>query len=94
MDNIYEYESELTTYCYDKMKKLPFIEVYTTPVKERSPLISFNFKGAHPHDVASILDNYGIAIRSGHHCAQPLHRKLGNNFSCRASFAFTILLKR
>lgn len=88
MDNIYEYESELTTYCYDKMKKLPFIEVYTTPVKERSPLISFNFKGAHPHDVASILDNYGIAIRSGHHCAQPLHRKLGNNFSCRASFAF------
>lgn len=88
MDNIYEYESELTTYCYDKMKKLPFIEVYTTSVKERSPLISFNFKGAHPHDVASILDNYGIAIRSGHHCAQPLHRKLGNNFSCRASFAF------
>lgn len=88
IENIYEYESELTTYCYEKMKALPFIEVYTTPVKDRSPLISFNFIGAHPHDVASILDNYGIAIRSGHHCAQPLHRKLGNNFSCRASFAF------
>lgn len=88
IENIYEYESELTTYCYEKMKALPFIEVYTTPVKDRSPLISFNFIGVHPHDVASILDNYGIAIRSGHHCAQPLHRKLGNNFSCRASFAF------
>lgn len=88
IENIYEYESELTTYCYEKMKALPFIEVYTTPVKDRSPLISFNFIGAHPHDVASVLDNYGIAIRSGHHCAQPLHRKLGNNFSCRASFAF------
>ncbi|MFR7873151.1 aminotransferase class V-fold PLP-dependent enzyme, partial [Peptoniphilus grossensis] len=51
------------------------------------PVISFNFKEAHPHDVASILDTFGIAIRSGHHCAQPLHRFLGSNFSCRASFA-------
>lgn len=88
IDNIFEYESALTTYCYDKMKKLDYLEIYTTPCEERSPLISFNFIGAHPHDVASILDNYNIAIRSGHHCAQPLHRKLGNNFSCRASFAF------
>lgn len=88
IDNIFEYESALTSYCYDKMKALPYLEIYTTPIEKRSPLISFNFKGAHPHDVASILDNYNIAIRSGHHCAQPLHRKLGNNFSCRASFAF------
>lgn len=88
IDNIFEYESALTTYCYNKMINLPYLEVYTTPVEHRSPLISFNFKGAHPHDVASILDNFNIAIRSGHHCAQPLHRKLGNNFSCRASFAF------
>ena len=51
-------------------------------------MISFNFKDAHPHDVASIVDTKGVAIRSGHHCAQPLHRKLGCNFSCRASFAF------
>lgn len=88
IENIYEYEAALTTYAYDKMSKLPYIEIYTTPDTRRSPVLSFNFKEAHPHDVASILDSFGIAIRSGHHCAQPLHRNLGMNFSCRASFAF------
>lgn len=87
MDKIDEYERYLTDYCYDKLKKLDYLEVYTTSNKNRAPVISFNFKEAHPHDVASILDTFGIAIRSGHHCAQPLHRYLGSNFSCRASFA-------
>ena len=88
MRNISEYENELTKYCFDRMKELNYLDVYTTPNKKRSPVISFNFKEAHPHDVASILDNYNIAVRSGHHCAQILHRYLCNNFSCRASFAF------
>lgn len=87
MEKIDEYERYLTDYCYDKLKKLEYLEVYTTSDNNRAPVISFNFKEAHPHDVASILDTYGIAIRSGHHCAQPLHRYLGSNFSCRASFA-------
>lgn len=87
-DKIFEYEKSLTKYCYDKLKKSDYIEVYTTSNEHRSPVISFNFKDAHPHDVASIVDTKGVAIRSGHHCAQPLHRKLGCNFSCRASFAF------
>ncbi|MET3616681.1 cysteine desulfurase/selenocysteine lyase [Peptoniphilus olsenii] len=87
MERIDEYETYLSDYCYDKLKKLDYLEVYTTPKTPRAPVISFNFKEAHPHDVASILDTYGIAIRSGHHCAQPLHRYLGSNFSCRASFA-------
>ncbi len=87
IEKIYEYESALTSYAYDKMKKLPYLDVYTTSSENRSPVISFNFKEAHPHDVASVLDSYNIAIRSGHHCAQPLHRYLGTNFSCRASFA-------
>ncbi len=87
MDKIDQYERYLTDYCYDKLKKLDYLEVYTTSDKNRAPVISFNFKEAHPHDVASILDTFGIAIRSGHHCAQPLHRFLGSNFSCRASFA-------
>lgn len=87
MEKIDEYERYLTDYCYDKLKKLDYLEVYTTSDKNRAPVISFNFKEAHPHDVASILDTFGIAIRSGHHCAQPLHRFLGSNFSCRASFA-------
>ncbi|MDO5041651.1 MAG: aminotransferase class V-fold PLP-dependent enzyme, partial [Peptoniphilus sp.] len=88
IDEIKEYESKLCKHAYDEMVKLDFLDIYTTPVEERSPLVAFNFKGAHPHDVASILDNYKIAVRSGHHCAQPLHRKLGINSSCRASFAF------
>lgn len=87
MERIDDYERFLTDYCYSKLKELDYLEVYTTSDKNRAPVISFNFKEAHPHDVASILDTYGIAIRSGHHCAQPLHRYLGSNFSCRASFA-------
>ena len=76
-------------YAYDKVKqKSDIIDVYTTSDTHRSPVLDFNFKEAHPHDVASIMDSYGIAIRSGHHCAQPLHRYLKTNFSCRASFAF------
>lgn len=88
IENIAEYEKSLTNYAYKKMKELNYLNIYTTSNEMRSPLISFNFKEAHPHDVASILDNYKIAIRSGHHCAQPLHRKMGMNFSCRASFSF------
>lgn len=87
MERIDDYERFLTDYCYSKLKELDYLEVYTTSDKNRAPVISFNFKEAHPHDVASILDTYGIAIRSGHHCAQPLHRYLGSKFSCRASFA-------
>lgn len=87
LEKIDEYEKYLTKYCYEKISKLNYLDVYTTPDENRAPVISFNFKEAHPHDVASILDNYGIGVRSGHHCAQVLHRFLGCNFSVRASFA-------
>ncbi|WP_138158863.1 SufS family cysteine desulfurase [Peptoniphilus catoniae] len=88
IESIYEYEKKLCEYAYDKMKDLPYLDLYTTPIKDKSPVIAFNFHDAHPHDVASILDSYKIAVRSGHHCAQPLHRYLGINSSCRATFAF------
>lgn len=87
MDKVHEYESHLLAYAYDQMVQMKDIEVYTTPRSPRGSVLAFNFKEVHPHDVASILDSKGVAIRSGHHCAQPLHRKLGMNFSCRASFA-------
>ncbi|SUB56519.1 cysteine desulfurase [Peptoniphilus lacrimalis] len=87
LEKIDEYEKYLTKYCYEKISKLNYLDVYTTPDENRAPVISFNFKQAHPHDVASIIDNYGIGVRSGHHCAQVLHRFLGCNFSVRASFA-------
>lgn len=88
IQNISEYESYLTDYCLEKLKAKSYLDIYVTEEKPRSPVIVFNFKNIHPHDVATILDSYGIAVRSGHHCTQPLHRFLQCNFSCRASFAF------
>ena len=87
-ENIEEYERELMDYAYEEMKKMDFIKLYTTSNKNRCPVIAFNIEGAHPHDVSSILDSFGIAIRSGHHCAEPLHRYLKENATCRASFSF------
>lgn len=87
-ENIAEYEAELMDYAYDRLRKIDFIDLYVTSNKNRCPVLTFNIKGAHPHDVSSILDSFGIAIRSGHHCAEPLHRYLKENATCRASFSF------
>ncbi|MCI6610019.1 MAG: SufS family cysteine desulfurase [Ezakiella sp.] len=86
MDNIAKYEKEISKYAYEKISALDGVVMYTTSNEERSAVISFNIDGAHPHDIATILDSKGIMIRSGHHCAQPLHRYLGRPFSARASF--------
>ena len=87
-ENIEKYERELMDFAYDKMKNIPFIKLYTTSKKNRGPVIAFNIAGVHPHDVSSILDSFNIAIRSGHHCAEPLHRFLKENATCRVSFSF------
>lgn len=81
-------EKELMDFAFEEMKKLDFVTTYTTTKKNRCPVIAFNIKDVHPHDVSSILDSFGIAIRSGHHCAEPLHRYLNENATCRASFSF------
>ena len=71
------------------MKELPFITIYGSKTMDnRSSVISFGVKDVHPHDVATILDNYGVAVRAGHHCAQPLMKYLGVNSTSRASFYF------
>lgn len=89
IDNIHKRERELTDYAYDKMRQKDYIDMYFPKDKfHRGVNIAFNIKDIHPHDAASILDHYGIAVRSGHHCAMPLHRCLGINASLRASFAF------
>ncbi len=87
IDNIHNHELELTDYAYRKMKELDFVEIHSTPNYNRSPLIDFNIKDVHSHDVATILDSYDIAIRTGHHCAMPLHTYLKENSTCRVSFA-------
>lgn len=87
MDNIEEYEKELTNYLYKKLSEQKDVKIYGP--KKRSSLVSFNLSDIHPHDVASILDSEGIAIRAGHMCAMPLVREvLKETAICRASLSF------
>ncbi len=88
-NKINELEKEVVYYAIEKLKKIEYLTLYLTPNKENhSAVISFNIKGVHPHDVASILDSEGVCVRSGNHCAQPLLRFLGIDSTCRASFYF------
>ena len=87
-DRIEAIERDLISYALPKLRELPFVELYGCDSKRdnKTGIITFNVEDIHPHDVASILDSYGVAIRAGHHCAQPLMRYLGQNATCRASF--------
>ena len=86
-DNIQKIEKELLDYAMEKLSELDYLELYVTPnSKNHSGVISFNIKGVHPHDVASILDSEGVCVRSGNHCAQPLLRYMGLDSTCRVSF--------
>lgn len=87
MKNVREHEKELTEYALDKMMEIKGISIYGPKnVELRGGVISFNLGDIHPHDLASILDNEGIAIRAGHHCAQPLAERLNVVGTARASF--------
>lgn len=87
MDKIREHEIELTKYALEKMSKVKGITIYgTKDISKRGGVISFNFHDVHPHDVAHIIDREGIAIRSGHHCAQVLMERLDVAATNRASF--------
>lgn len=87
-DRIEAIEKELVDYALPQLRELPYIELYgcDSTRDNKTGIIAFNVKDVHPHDVATILDSTGVAVRAGHHCAQPLHRYLGLNASCRASF--------
>lgn len=86
-DAIEEHEQALVVQALDGMKKIPHVHIIgSTDPKEKAGVITFTIDGVHPHDVATILDSYGIAIRSGHHCAQPLGAHIGVAASNRISF--------
>ena len=86
-EEIQKIEHEVVLYAVQELKKLTYLDIYMTPNQEHhSSVISFNIKGVHPHDVASILDSENVCVRSGNHCAQPLLRFLGIDSTCRASF--------
>lgn len=89
-EKIGQVERELMEYALPKLRELPYIELYGCDSRRdnKTGIITFNVKDVHPHDVASILDADGVAVRAGHHCAQPLMKYLGQNATCRASFYF------
>lgn len=87
MEEIERHEHVLTARCLTGMQKIPHIHLIgSTDASEKTGVISFTIDGVHPHDAATILDSFGIAVRSGHHCAQPLGAHLGIEASNRASF--------
>ena len=87
MENIRNHEIELTKYALDKMSQVKGITIYgTKDISKRGGVISFNFHEVHPHDVATIIDRDGVAVRSGHHCAQVLMERLDVAATNRASF--------
>ena len=85
MENITLYEQELTTYALQKMHEIEELTIYGN-APERGAVISFNLGEVHPHDLSHFLDQQGIAVRAGHHCAQPIMRKLNIAATTRASF--------
>lgn len=86
MEAVQEHDQELTGYAMDRLRGIRDLTMYGPPADSRGGLVAFTVEGIHPHDVAAVLDRGGIAVRAGHHCAQPLHKKFGLVATARASF--------
>ncbi|RIK29730.1 MAG: cysteine desulfurase [Anaerolineae bacterium] len=86
MDNIAAHEHAITEYALERLEEIPGVKLFGPLADKKGGVAAFTFDGVHPHDVAQILDRDGIAVRAGHHCAQPLHEKFGIPATSRASF--------
>ncbi len=86
MENIAAHEHEITEYALERLEEIPGVKVFGPDAGRKGGVAAFTLEGVHPHDVAQILDRDGIAVRAGHHCAQPLHEKFGIPATSRASF--------
>lgn len=86
MPQVEAHEQEMIHYALERLEEIPGVRVYGPPAEQKGAVAAFTLDDIHPHDVAQILDRYGLAVRAGHHCAQPLHEKLGIPASTRASF--------
>jgi cysteine desulfurase/selenocysteine lyase len=88
MDRVHQHDTELTAYCLQRLGERPWVRVVgPTDPAERVGAVAFVVDGIHPHDVGQVLDDHGVAVRTGHHCAWPLHRRLGIPASTRVSFS-------
>jgi cysteine desulfurase/selenocysteine lyase len=86
MDAIAAHEHEITEYALERLEEVPGVKLFGPGADFKGGVAAFTLEGVHPHDVAQILDRDGIAVRAGHHCAQPLHEKFGLPATSRASF--------
>src|SRR5215207_9251188 len=86
METISAHEREITEYALEKLEEVPGLKLFGPSADKKGGVAAFTFDGIHPHDIAQILDRDGIAIRAGHHCAQPLHERFGLPATSRASF--------
>lgn len=86
MDNIAAHEHAIIEYALERLEEIPGVKVFGPSADKKGGVAAFTLHGVHPHDVAQILDREGIAVRAGHHCAQPLHEKFGIPATSRASF--------
>jgi cysteine desulfurase / selenocysteine lyase len=88
LDAVHAAETELATYTLERLGEVPDLRVFGPPAgDDRGGIVSFALEGIHAHDVAEILDRHGVAVRAGHHCAQPLMERLGVPATTRASLA-------
>ncbi len=86
MEKIAAHEHQITEYALDRLEEIPGVKLFGPSADKKGGVAAFTLEGVHPHDVAQILDRDGIAVRAGHHCAQPLHEKFGIPATSRASF--------
>jgi len=86
MQALQQHDQELVAYAMERLEEIPGLRHFGPPAAEKGGVVSFSLEGAHPHDVAQILDSQGIAVRAGHHCAMPIHEKFGLPATTRASF--------
>jgi cysteine desulfurase/selenocysteine lyase len=86
MDAVAAHERDMITYALERLVEIPGVKVFGPAADKKGGVASFTLEGVHPHDVAQIVDNIGVAVRAGHHCAQPLHEKFGIPATTRASF--------
>jgi cysteine desulfurase/selenocysteine lyase len=86
MENVAAHEHEITEYALERLEEIPGVKLFGPSSDKKGGVAAFTLEGVHPHDVAQILDRDGIAVRAGHHCAQPLHEKFGIPATSRASF--------
>lgn len=86
MAQVEAHEQEMVRYALERLEEIPGVRIYGPQAEQKGAVAAFILDDIHPHDVAQILDRYGLAVRAGHHCAQPLHEKLGIPATTRASF--------